>query len=96
MPLYVTKIDEGSRAHKLGLSLGCALLAVDGHPLNSNFGGLTHLRRGAPSARNGDDGKSDFRRRSSLISRASPPAEPPVRRTGEVVPEPCQAGSVVT
>ena len=34
MPLYVTKIDEGSPAQKLGLSLGCALLAVDGHPLN--------------------------------------------------------------
>ena len=34
MPLYVTKIDEESPAQKLGLSLGCALLAVDGHPLN--------------------------------------------------------------
>ena len=34
MPLYVTKIDEGSPAQKLGLSLGCALLAADGPPLN--------------------------------------------------------------
>ena len=34
MPLYVTAIDEGSPAQKLGLSLGCALLAIDGHPLN--------------------------------------------------------------
>ena len=34
MPLYVTAIDEGSPAQKMGLTLGCALLSIDGHPLN--------------------------------------------------------------
>ena len=33
MALYVTSVDENSPAQKLGLAPGCALLAIDGHPL---------------------------------------------------------------
>lgn len=33
MPLYITAVDENSPAQKLGLQPGCALLAIDGHPL---------------------------------------------------------------
>lgn len=33
MALYVTSVDENSPAQKLGIGEGCALLAVDGHPL---------------------------------------------------------------
>ena len=34
MALYVTAVDENSPAERLGISVGCALLAIDGHPLN--------------------------------------------------------------
>lgn len=34
MALYVTSVDEASPAQRLGLKPGCALLAVDGHPLS--------------------------------------------------------------
>ena len=34
MALYVTAVDENSPAEKLGIAVGCALLAIDGHPLN--------------------------------------------------------------
>ena len=33
MALYVTSVDENSPARKLGIGEGCALLAIDGHPL---------------------------------------------------------------
>ena len=34
MALYVTAVDENSPAERFGLTVGCALLAIDGHPLN--------------------------------------------------------------
>ena len=34
MALYVTAVDENSPAEKFGITVGCALLAIDGHPLN--------------------------------------------------------------
>ena len=34
MALYVTAVDENSPAERLGISVGCALLAIDGHPLS--------------------------------------------------------------
>ena len=34
MALYVTAVDENSPAERLSISVGCALLAIDGHPLN--------------------------------------------------------------
>ena len=34
MALYVTAVDENPPAERFGLTVGCALLAIDGHPLN--------------------------------------------------------------
>ena len=34
MALYVTAEDEKSPAERFGLTVGCALLAIDSHPLN--------------------------------------------------------------
>ena len=33
MALYVTSVDTDSPAQRQGISEGCALLSVDGHPL---------------------------------------------------------------
>ena len=37
MALYVTAVDENSPAERFGLTVGCALLAIDGHPLNEEL-----------------------------------------------------------
>ena len=34
MALYVTAVDENSPAEKAGITVDCALLTIDGHPLN--------------------------------------------------------------